>query len=496
MITFNNIPNTMRTPGNYAEVDNSRALQGLLPNPHKALIIGQKTAIGTGGYDQIYAITKAGLADGYFGPGSVLARMCNVFKTANENTELHAMAIGSGAAGTLASGSIDFSTALADAEASVAGTYYLMVNGVECYTDIAISMSGRAIASLVKLNVNAKNGMAVHASAVNGSVYFSALNSGTLGNYINIRNNYYAGQSIPKCLSREPIIVSMVGGATDPVLTDAWAVIDGEQYQYIIQPWTTATALTQIENELATRFGPMQDLQGHCFTAVRGTQASCTTLGNSRNSPHVTIIGADDSPTSPVEWAAVLGAVASKYLNQDPGQPLQYLKMPGVLAPPISRRFVRSERDILLYDGIATWICDSVGNVLLERCITTYQSNAFGLTDPSYLDVETLASLSEIRYQYKARMVERFIIPRFKLADDSFPVQAGTHVATPKTIRSEIISLFSQLQDAGLIENIEDFIVNLLVERDSIDRNRVNVLLPPDLINQFRILAGNIQFIL
>ena len=496
MITFNNIPNTMRTPGHYAEVDNSRALQGLLPNPHKALIIGQKTSSGSGGYDQIYAITKAGLADGYFGPGSVLARMCNVFKAANENTELHAMAIGSGAAGTLASGSIDFSTALADAEASVAGTYFLMVNGIECYTDIAISMSGRAIASLVKANVNAKNGMAVHASAVNGSVYFSALNSGTLGNYINIRHNYYAGQSIPKCLSREPILVSMAGGATDPVLTDAWAVIDGEQYQYIIQPWTTATALTQIETELATRFGPMQDLQGHGFTAVRGTQASCTTLGNSRNSPHVTIIGADDSPTSPVEWAAVLGAVASKYLNQDPARPLQYLKMPGVLAPPLSRRFSRSERDILLYDGIATWICDSVGNVLLERCITTYQTNSFGLTDPSYLDVETLATLSEIRYQYKARMVQRFIIPRFKLADDSFPVQAGTYVATPKTIRSEIISLFSQLQDAGLIENIEDFIVNLLVERDSIDRNRVNVLLPPDLINQFRILAGNIQFIL
>ena len=38
MISFNNIPDTIRTPGAYVEIDNSRALKGLIQNPHKVLI--------------------------------------------------------------------------------------------------------------------------------------------------------------------------------------------------------------------------------------------------------------------------------------------------------------------------------------------------------------------------------------------------------------------------------------------------------------------------
>ncbi|NQS89373.1 phage tail protein, partial [Patescibacteria group bacterium] len=151
---------------------------------------------------------------------------------------------------------------------------------------------------------------------------------------------------------------------------------------------------------------------------------------------------------------------------------------------------------ILLYDGIATYIVDGGGNVLIERSITTYQENALGLPDPSYLDIQTLATLGEIRFQYKTRMINRFIIPRFKLADDTFPVQPGSYVATPKTVKQETIALFTLLRDKGLIENLDEFIDNLVVERDLTDRNRVNVLLPADIINQFRVLAGNIQFIL
>jgi len=69
-------------------------------------------------------------------------------------------------------------------------------------------------------------------------------------------------------------------------------------------------------------------------------------------------------------------------------------------------------------------------------------------------------------------------------------------IATPKTVKQEIIALFTELRDAGLIENLEDFIDNLIVQRNSTDKDRVDVLLPPDLINQFRILATKIQFIL
>lgn len=504
-ISFNNIPDTVRTPGAYVEIDNSRALKGLVQNPHKALILGQKIAAGTVPFDTLVAITRDSLADGYFGSGSVLARMCNVFKDNNPNTELYAMALGSEIAGVAASTAIDFSNAMeAPAGCSGAGTYYLMVNGTEFQYDIASGQSASGITAAYKALINADSTSPVVASQNNGvgvsALHLSAVCSGTLGNYVDVRVNYYAGQSAAATLfsrvSTIVSVVSMAGGTADPDLGDAWAVIDGEQFHYIVQPYIDAANLTEIEGELEDRFKPLEDLQGHGFAAVRGTHASCTTLGNARNSPHNTILGVYDTPNAPEECASAWGAVAAWNLNNDPARPLHFLKLKGILPPPVENRFTRAERDVLLYDGIATYVVDSGGNVLIERSITTYQKTALDTLDPSYLDIQTLATLGEIRYQYKTRMISRFIMPRFKLADDTFPVQPGSKVATPKTVRQETIALFTLLRDKGLIENLDEFIENLVVERNLTDRNRVDVLLPVDIINQFRILAGQIQFIL
>jgi len=504
-ISFNNIPDSVRTPGTYAEVDNSRALSGLTQNPHKVLIVGQMLESGNGAgtapLTTVMQITSDGLADGFFGPGSILARMCNVFKKNNPNTELHAIAIGSGIAGTVASGAIDFSAALSNTTASAAGTYNLLVNGTKVSFDITIGMSGMDIASGVYSTIIANSLLPIIASvsgiavASGGHLALMAVNSGTLGNYIDVRHDYYTGESQPLAFSTSTNISVMAGGATDPDLGDVWAVIDNTHYNYIINPYIDAANLTEIEDELATRFTALIDKQGQGFAAVRATQASATTLGNSRNNQHNCILAANDSPTGPEEWAAAYGAVAAANLNNDPARPLHGLKLTGILAPPDASLFTRAERDTLLYDGIATYTVN-VGAVQIERSITTYQSNTLGIADVSYLDVQTLATLAEIRYQYKVRMSNRFIAPRFKLADNTFPITPGSFVATPNMVAGEILSLFSELRDGGLIENFDDFKDNLVVERDAADRNRVNVLLPPDLINQFRVLAGLIQFIL
>jgi len=514
-ISFNNIPADIRTPGVYVEIDNSRALKGLIQNPHKALIIGQKlSTAGTAAFDTLMAITRDNLADGYFGAGSVLARMCNKFKENNPNTELYAVALGSGIAGTAAEAKLDFSGAMVDETASADYTYRFMINGTEIEVPIVSNQSGASIATTVVSLVNAISTLPVVA-AINGTsdgrVDFSAVNSGTLGNFISFQEDYY-GYGIPSVFSWSAAVAgflrgsgaagvksfydSFAGGATNPTLADAWAVIADEQFHYIIQPYWETANMARIETELDDRFLPLEDLQGHAFTATVDSHAGLTSTGNARNSPHNTIVGVENSPNTSEEWAAAWGAVAAWNLNNDPARPLHFLKLKGILPPPVADRFIRSERDTLLYDGIATSRVDSGGNVLIERSITSYQSNALGLPDPSYLDIQTLATLSEIRYQYKVRMVNRFIIPRFKLADDTFPVQPGSKVATPKTVRSETIALFTLLRDKGLIENLDEFIDNLVVERDLADRNRVNVLLPSDLINQFRVLAANIQFIL
>ncbi len=497
-ISFNNIPTSTRTPGVFIETDNSRALQGLTQNPHTVLIVGTQGSDGTTEVETIKAITRENLAAGFYGPGSILTRMCERFKKVNPNTELHAMAL-SANGGVQASGMMKFDSGLL-----VSGTHnlYMLINGVKINPTLASGWSVTDVNSAVKTAINADSTLPIFVSvsaSVAGSdhVVLIAQQSGTVGNYIDVRLNYYAGESNPWPWSNSGIaITSLVGGTVDPDLSDVWAVVDGEQYQYVISPYIDAANLANVENEFADRFKPLEGIPGNHWTAVRGTQASCTTLGNSRNSPHGTIMGCHGSPSGPEEWAAALGGIAAAKLNADPARPLHYLKLTGILPPAVEHRFTRTERDILLYDGIATYVVDNGGNVLIERAITTYQTNAAGTVDVSYLDVQTLYTLYEIAFQYKTRMVNRFIIPRFKLADDGAPIQPGSKIATPSIVKLETISLFTELRDQGLIENLDEFVTNLVVERNASNVNRVDVLLPPDLINQFRMFAANLQFLL
>jgi len=507
MIQFNNIPTTIRTPGAYVEIDNSRALKGLVQNPHKALIIGQGLSTGTKPHELLYAISRDGLADSYFGTGSPIARMCNIFKENNPNTELYAIAvsISATAAGVKASAGIAFSTALSTNGGSCggAGTLYMYVNGTEIPIAITSGWSVEDVQSHTATTINLKSAYIPCIASNGGSKYSDgemvliAKYSGSIGNALDVRVNYYDWQSLPAAFSGDSIyITNFAGGTSQPDIDPVWDIVGDEQFHYIVMPYDAATQLTSLEDELDDRFGPMIDMQGHGFCATRGTNAACTTLGNTRNNQHNTIIGYYDAPQDPCEWAAALAAVAAKNLNNDPARPLHGLKLKGILPPPKESRFTRAERDVLLYDGIATFTVARDGSVQIERCITTYQTNSVGGVDPSYLDIQTLATLNEIRYQYKTRMLNRFIAPRFKLADDTFPVQPGSYVATPNLVKQECIALFTLLRDEGLIENLDEFVENIVVERNTTDRNRVDVLLPPDLINQFIILATNLQFIL
>lgn len=499
MITFNNIPTTQRTPGVFVEVDNSRALKGLVPNPHKVLVLGQANG-GTAASAVLMQITRENTAAGYFGAGSLLDRMCRRFKAGNPNTELWAIALAS-AGGVAASGVISFA-----GSATGAGTLYALIGGVQVASPITSGWSAADVASALKSDVNGNSNLCLRLSTNSAGsmftlvqsrvVYMYANGSGEWGNGIDVRFNFYDGQTTPSGITY--VLSGLENGAGNPNVATAWAIADGIQFQHIVNPYTDATNLAAVEAELAARFGPMVDLQGYAYACTRGTLASCAAIGLSHNSPHQTLVGMYDSPSGPEEWAAAWAAQCSASLESDPARPVHTLALVGIIPPTLAsgNRFTQSERNSLLYDGIATWTVDASGNVMIERSVTTYRVNAQNIADPSYLDIETMFTLMSIRYQYKARMASRFIVPRFKLVNDGNPIPAGAMVASPNTVKQEIVALFTELRDAGLIENLDDFVTNLVVERDANDVNRVNALLPPNLVNQFRILAGQIQFIL
>lgn len=135
---------------------------------------------------------------------------------------------------------------------------------------------------------------------------------------------------------------------------------------------------------------------------------------------------------------------------------------------------------------------DSGGKIILERVITTYQKIPFGMDDESLLRLETKWTADYYRYAVRSRIALRF--PRHKLANDGINVAPGQALVTPSIIRAELIALHRELEFAGIVEDTEQFKKDLIVMRSDADVDRVNAVLPPNLVNQFVTFAAAVQY--
>lgn len=484
-ISFNAIPLDLRTPGQYLEFDASRANQGAAVQPQRILVIGQKLSAGLAAAGQAVRIATPDQAVQQFGRGSILALMFAAFLTANPTAEAWGLGLADNAAGVAAT-----KTVTVTGTATAAGVLTLYVGGVRVQSAVAAADTATVVATGLAAAVNANADLPVTAASAAGVVTLTARNKGELGEALDVRANYRAGETTPAGLT--VAIAAGVTGAGNPDVTAVFSAIGDDWFNSFVQPYTDTANLDVVDAQLGDRFGPLKMIDGFAYGFRSGSFAALTTLGDGRNGPHASIGGLKGSPTwSPVAAAAYAGVV-SYYGAIDPARPFQTLPLPGVLAPAVGDRFTRQERDLLLRHGISTFTVDAGGQVLIERPITTYRTNAFGLPDAAYLDVNTLLTLSYLRWSMRARIASKY--GRHKLANDGTLYGTGQAVVTPKVIKAELISLFREWEEAGLVENLDQFIADLIVERDASDANRLNALIPPDLVNQLRVFAGQVQF--
>lgn len=489
-VSFNIMPVDLRVPGQYAEIDNSQAFRGLSGIPTKLLLIGQRLATGTVDELDVRQLTSADQARLYFGAGSQLAHMAEKAFAAVENGILDIWAIAQDdlGAGVQATGTLTVA-----GTATTAGIINIYIAGRRIRVLAATTDTAANIATNIAAAINADTDLPVTAEVNGGTaeqVDITANHKGENGNDIDVRVNYYSDELTPDGLTIT--IVAMANGAGNPDLTDVITIIGDEWYTDICAAYTDTANIVVLEGELTERFGPLKMIDAHGYMGLSGTHSALTTKGDGRNSPHNTMIGSKGAPNPPYEWAASLAAVCSYQGKQDPARPMQTLSLPGILAPKIEDRFTLLERDLLLRNGISTFRVSDDGTVRIERVITTYSENEYGAADPSFLDLTTLKTVTYLRFDLRTFMALRY--PRFKLADDGTRFSRGANVATPKMLKGSIIARFGQWEDAGLVENVGQFKNDLVVERDPNDPNRVNALVPPDIVNQLRVFAALIQF--
>jgi phage tail sheath gpL-like len=489
-VPFQNIPANLRIPLFFAELNNSQANTN--QQTQRALVIGQMTAAGTATPNLPVICSGSGDAAAKAGAGSMLALMAQAYIDADAFGEVWLLPLSDAAGATAAAGAVAFTGAV-----TANGTLFLYIAGELLQVALTAGMTAAQVATAVEAALAAANTFPVSGAVTAGTIALTALNKGLAGNDIDLRLNYLgtsAGQTTPAGLT--VTLTPMSGGATNPTLSAALANLSSQPFDFIVQPYNDATslaAMTSFLGDVNGRWSWQSQVYGHAFGAYRGAYGALATYGATLNDQHNTEMGFYDSPTPSWIWAADIAGTAAVSLRADPALPLQTLTLSTALAPPIASQFDPPERNTLLYDGISTFTVSQSNQVQIENLITTYQKNAQGTADDSYLQVETMFTLMAVLRTLKSGVTSTF--GRCKLVANGTRIPAGSNFVTPNTIRAYLIALY-QSMSPGLVQDVADFSAGLVIQQNANNPSRVDVLFDPILTGGLRTLALLAQFML
>jgi len=490
MVAFNKIPSNNLVPGAYAEFDKSGALQGTPAKPRQALIIGIVPASSSGPKETPQAITSGPEVLEKWG-ASQLAALGEAFTRVKRDLPIDVIAVDEPSGGAAAVANLTMSgTATED------GTLNVYVNGIRLQVGVSNGDDWIAIeTAIITAITDAATGtykwlMPLSAADNTGTLEVTASEKGEHGNDMTFSVADGPQDKMPAGLTIDSQS-SFAGGSGVPDLTNAIAAWADTQYDTVVTGVTEDTELGKLESEMATRWGPMIAKDGLIFGAIRGTHGDHTTYAGNRNSPYCSILGTGESQTPPWVWAAQAAARDAEIMFSP--RPRFGRTLPDVIPPRKDKRFDRAERQTLLGEGISTYKVGASGTALLERLITTYtEDEATGTPDPVYRNVSTMRNLAYLRWSWNLRLELKY--PDYDVADDGTQFDPETKVVTPSVIRGEAVAWFGQMEKRGRVENKEAFKAALVVDRAAGNVNRIEVLNPPDLINELVDIATRFAF--
>lgn len=485
-VPFATIPQNLRTPLFFVEFDNSMA--NTATATQRTLLIGQMLD-GAVGKDSIpERITSGMQAAERFGRGSMLHTEADAYFRNDTVGEVWVLPLADTESQTAAAGKLKITSAANDT-----GVISLYIAGIRVQMAVVATDTAEVIATGLAKVINRNANLPVTAAAETDTVTLTAKNKGAHGNGIDIRLNYLGltgGESTPSGF--EMTVTAMTGGNGSPDLLNGLANLKDRSFDFIVNPYTDTASLDVVKTFLADRWAWDKQLYGHSYGVITGTYGQLADLGEKRNDQHASLLGVNGSPSPDYQWSAAYTGAITQSLRNDPGRPLQTLVISGVLPPDDTKILELTERNNLLHSGISTFTVDDDGTVRVENIITTYQKNAYGDNDDSYLQVETLYLLMFVSRYLRTQVTSKF--GRMKLAEDGTRFAPGAAIVTPNVIKAELIAQYGFLEFNGHVQDAKGFAKGLKVERNSQNPNRVDVLWTGTLINQLRVFALLNQF--
>ena len=458
---------------------------------------------GTATPNHPVAIGTQAQANEKFGVGSEIALMFQAYFKNNFANEVWAGPVVQSAGAAPATGTITVS-----APPSEAGTIHLYISGHHVGINIGATDTPSEIALAIAEAINEEGEtigtlhLPVVATSQGPNVTLTCTFDGVNGNDIRVELSYYGNiggeRPVTDLVLDLPPTGFLTGGVGVPDFDPLIIAMGEQEFEYIAMPYTDSTSLLAWEEEMGFgdtgRWGWQRQHFGHVFSARRGAYSDLVSFGLTRNSGVISIMAFElPTPTAMFEMAAAYTAKAQRALSNDPARPLQTLQLNGTLPAKLHDRFNFIELNSLASSGLAIQKCwEGSGMPQIAREQTTYQLNLYGQGDDAYELVTTLATLAKLLRNQRHAITSKY--PRHKLANDGTRFSPGQAIVTPGIIKAELVAQYRQDEWDGLVEDTRNFKRFLLVERDSNNPNRVNVLYPPDLINQLRIFAVLAQF--
>lgn len=466
-ISFDTIPSSICVPGQYIEFNTRNAVQGLPQNPQSVLLLAPMMTSGTQPSltpVQLFSDVQAGEL---FGRGSWAQLMVKQAFSNNAYLDLTVIGLPDNSAGVAATGSVQINGTV-----QAAATLNIVIGGEKIGMAVSVGQTAAQVATKLAATINAA-ATPISATASTQTVNFTAKCKGEIGNEIRLS----VDTGISGLTSN---LTEMRNGASNADIAPALAKVAGKHYHIIVSPFTDdnniralSSHITQVSNAIEQR---------GCIGVLgwRGTMTTGAAMAAKINDGRITCAWYKNADESNAMIAAGYAAVLA--FEEDPAKPLNTLQIKGLNVTADEHAPLFAECNNALYNGL-TPLTVVANKVQIMRAVSTYTKSAANVDDPSLLDITTIRTLDYVRRAVKERIALRF--PRDKLSDRLLP-----------KIRSEILDVLLKMEQAEIIENAENNKAKLLVSRSVQDPNRVNAVIPADVVNGLHVFAGRIDLIL
>ena len=470
-ISFSQIPSGIRKPGQYLEYNTANAVSTLPANAQRMLIIAQRLAAGLVAALVPTQVFSAADAAAYFGFGSLAYLMVKTAIAENQNLDLTVCALDDMALGAKAVGTVTIT-----GPATGPGLLDLYVGNRDIEIAIATGDTADVIATNLLAALTAIADLPVFPTVAGGILTLTSLHKGTCGNQVVLSAKVSAA-------GVAATVVTMANGSVDPDITTALAVTFASQYDKIAVPYNDETSLTALRTYLENVSGPLEERPGCGVYVLTGSLAAATTLAGELNEGRL-IGGLLRGTCSPAyEVAAALAAVWCS--EPDPARPLNTLPLVTIAPPPVSQLLSRTEQESCLANGVTPLEVGPGQMVQIVRLITTYTLNPQGIADVSLLDATTITSLDYTRLAVRTRIALRF--PRSKISITG---------NTPGRVRGQILDVLHQLEALEILDNVDAYKAQLIVEKDSQNVGQLDAQIPANVVPGLHVFAAVIDLYL